>query len=454
MSAISFGGLASGIDTNSIITQLVKLERTPIDTLSQRQTTNTSRKAKWTSLRSKLEDLRTASAALNTASKASPVAVTSSNSSVLTATSSSGGSAGRYDIRVDRLAQASRTYSDAYTSNSQAGLFGTGTLSIQVGTGTAIDVAVDGTDSLDSVAAKINASGAAVQASVLFDGGTYRLQIAGNQTGAANAVTLTESGTSLGVASPANVRQQAVDAQVTIDGFAVTRPTNSLSDVIAGVNLELKDVSPTGTTQRVDVTRDTGALTDKVKKFVDAYNIVNNFINAEATYSGVTKGAESLVGDSTVRSLQTRLRSQITSPVGGITGRYSSLAAIGVSLQRDGSLALDSAKLSAAISADPAAVSQVFAKPDTGAMVALDKLVNQYTSTSDGLIGKRVSAIDDANRNITKQMSDLEDRVTKFEDRLRAQFTAMEQTMSRIQNQGSQITSIMNSLSGASSSKS
>lgn len=444
MPGITFSGLASGLDTGAIVDQLVGLARAPVNRLQTKRSTLDGKTKKLASLSSKLGDLSKAAKALSTTQTAAPTKASGSDDSVFLTRGTGGASPGRFSIKVTALATADRYYANSVAARDQGGLFGSGTLSLQVGSGTAVDVAVEATDTLDTLASKINASGAGVSASVLNTGSGYRLQIAGSQTGAASALTITETGTTLGFAS--NHVVTAGDAQLEIDGFQVTRPTNTIEGAIGGVTLDLKGLSPTGTTQSVEVTRDQASLTDKLKTLVSSWNSVSSFIDSEsAAPASGTKNPDSLSGDASVRTIQQRLRSIVTNPVTGASGRYTTLASLGISVQRTGQLVLDDTKLAAAIAADPDAVTRVLSG-DTGAMQLLGTAIDAWTDPSNGLIDARTDAIRGQQRQIDDQIDAMTRRLDAYETQLRAQFTALESTMSSLNNQGSQISAAISSL--------
>jgi flagellar hook-associated protein 2 len=447
--AISFAGLASGIDSGKIVDQLVAAARQPIRRLEQKQAVLDGRARRLGTLSSKLADLGKAAAALASPEKAAPVTATSSNESVFTVRGTGGGSPARYSVQVTSLATADRYYADAVAARNQTGLFGTGSLSIQVGSGTAVSVDVTGTDTLDSLASKINASGAGVTASILNTGSGYRLQIGGSQTGAANALTLTETGTTLGLNNPGNRVVTASDAVVQIDGFAVTRSSNEISGAIPGVTLDLRKTSAVGTTETVEVARDQGSLVERLRSFVNAFNAVNATIDGEssAPVGTPTKAADSLNGDSTLRTIQGRLRTLVTSPMTGASGAYTSLGSIGIAVQRGGTLALDETKLSRALAADPDAVTNLLGASN-GILAKIDTETKAWSDPNTGLLDSRTDAIRAQQRTIDDQIAALERRLDAYDSQLRKQFATLETTMSSLQGQGAQLSAAMGRLSG------
>ncbi|MEM9190694.1 MAG: flagellar filament capping protein FliD [Myxococcota bacterium] len=440
----TFSGLASGIDTASIVEGLVQLERRPITLLQQQQQDLNGITGRLGSIQTLMTRLQDAATALDDRDSVMLSTASSSNEDAVTATASGNASLGSFSVEVTSLATAERTYSEAFSARDTAGLFGTGTLSVQVGSATAVDITIDANDTLDGIVSKLNASGADLTAGVLYDGTNYRLQVSGNSLGAENAITFTETGTSLGLDDPANEVVAAADAIFSIDGFAMTRPTNSVSDAIVGTNLELK--APTTGATTISVRRDGDAIKENVQAFVDAYNAVQSSINAEFAFSGAARLGDSLSGDSTLRGIQTRLRSQIGAEVTGLSGSYSRLSDIGISFNRDGTIELDDAEFETALGADPQGVASLFVEDQvagtSGLMVQFDDLIKEYTD-SDGILSTKIDLLEDRSRGIDDQIDSMERRVEQFEERLRAQFTSMEQAISRLNSQGDQLNAIL-----------
>ncbi len=306
-----------------MIRQLVQLERLPIGRIQDRQQDLKTQQAKFNDLKNLLNTVRDKAKALDELGEIMTTKVASADETVVKATATGDAALGRYAINITSLATAERTYSDPFASKVATGLFGTGTISIQVGTDDAVEIEVEADDTLETVAAKINSSDAEVTAGVIFTGTQYRLQIAGKETGLANAITFVETGTTLDLANAANQFQAADDAAFTVDGLPMTSTTNTVKDAIRGVTLDLlKDQAST----TIEVQRDPAALEAAIKEFVDAYNSVQKKINTESIFTGQARGPESLVGDSTLRSVQSRMRTLAGSPVAGLGERsYSNM---------------------------------------------------------------------------------------------------------------------------------
>ncbi len=441
-SPISFSGLASGLDTTSIIKQLVAVESQPITDMQNQQSDIDAKSAKITTLQSNLDDLRNAALALDTRAEALPTQATTSNSAVVSATATGGAALGSYNIQVTQLATAARVYSNSVSDPDTAGLFGTGTMAMTIG-GSTYNVDVTATDTLNSVLGKIQSSGAPVSAGLLYDGTGYRLAVSGHATGAANALTIDEGSLTLGLSDPANVASTGRDAKFSIDGIQVSRSTNVVADAISGITLQLHGLTATGVSEHVDIATDTSTLAGNVQKLVDAYNKVNTFISGEEDWSGQAKDATSLNGDSTLRSVQSQLHTALLSPVAGTTGKYTTLASLGISIQKDGSLSLDQAKLATALGDDPEGVAKVLGQDGTGAMTMIANAADYFSDTSTGLLKQRLDSMTKQRRALDDQIAQMQTRIDQYQTLLQNQFANLETTMSALKNQGDQLTAAL-----------
>ncbi len=441
-SPITFSGMASGIDTAALIDALVKSASVPITNLQTDKTNNSSQSTKISDIKTKLTTLQNAAKALDTKSDTLVNKSTSSNTTALSVTSAGGAAMGTYKVEVKALASAERTYSNKVSASDQTMLFGTGTLTMQVGDGTAVAVDVTEFDTLSSVVKKINQSGAAVSAGILNDGqGGYRLQVSGTQAGAKNAVNFTEvGGLSLGLSDPANEKQPATDATVLVDGIEVKATSNTVSGAVPGVTLNLSDLG----TSTVKVDRDGDGLKTKLQAFVKGYNDVMNTLNAAFTYSGAAKGADTLAGDSTMKALQMNLRGMVGKIVPNGDSSMNMLSQIGISTQRDGTLALDDTKYSAAVAKDYEGVSSLLAgrTDGTGLMQQISDGLTGYTKTG-GTLQIKIDNLSKRNKAIDGQIDSMQTRIDKYKENLQNQYAAMEQTISGLQSQGTSLFNIL-----------
>lgn len=431
---ITFSGLATGLDTASLVDQLVAIERAPANTLAGKQSDINAHKSIIGSLSSAVSALGTAARALDLDSELRPRSVAVSDSH-LTAAVSAGATAAVHDVRVKQLAAAQIVASKTFATQA-AGVLGTGGVDITT-SGTTKSITWGATDSLDTIATRINDAGAGVSASVLYDGSLYRLMVVSRDTGTAAASTFVDSGDGLDLANPANVKIEAKDAKALIDNVEITRPKNVISDALAGVTLTLtskhEDTDPAA---KVTIGLDQKALTDKVKAVVSAWNSINSALHVQLDYTGTQKSTSTLFGDATLRQLQ-----QSLGALGSKAYGDSNLSVIGITRDKTGAMTLDETKLAAAIAANPDAASNIFVK--NGFSSELSSLADLYTTSSTGLFAGKVTALSARSKDLQKQIDRINTNADALQTRLQAQFGALEQAMSQLKTQSSFLTSMI-----------
>lgn len=367
----SLNANGSGIDTNSLITNLTAAQKSSLETpITTKQTANT---AQISSVASISSDLTTFSTSLNTLIQGGTLQTqpTSSDATVMSVAAVAGVPVGALNqsVTVNALAQAQSLKSAAYGT---AQAFDTGTLTLTVGSGTPVDIAIDGSNNtLSGIAQAINAKAAGVTANVITGSdGTATLVLKGT-TGAAQSFTLAAadaSGTqpdgALSLSSLAyggsggsglTQTQAAQDASVTVDGVTVTRGSNSFSDVIPGVTMNLVK---TGTVN-LSSTRPNGAITQSVNDFVSAYNSLLSELNTATAAATSNSDAGPLRGNAAIRSLKTQLAQLTTKPLNA-TGSIRTLAELGVKTAQDGTLSVDSGTLNTMLTKYPDDVESMF----------------------------------------------------------------------------------------------
>jgi flagellar hook-associated protein 2 len=444
--SVSFSGLSSGLDTESIVTKLVAVEKQPADLLTTRKTNATKQLSLVGDFVSKLQALSTAAAALNTSSHVNVFSATSSDTSRVKVTAAAGAAIGSYSLKVDHLAQAQTTRSGVYSGRTQTGLVGTGQLSLTVGSDAAVSVSYDPSDTLDSIASRINDSGARVNASVLFDGTSYRLNVTSQETGLANQVSFGGSGDLLGFDAPGATVVDARDAQIQLNGSTVTRASNSLTDVVDGVTFDLVSETPVGASATsVAVSRDAAGVRAKMQTFIDAYNAVSTAVAAQVSYTGdgkTQKSADTLFGDPTITGLQRDLAAVVATTYANGTSDTST-GQLGISLGRDGKLTMDATKFDAAMVKDPKALVNLFAgTAQNGLSAAVVTMSKRYTDSTSGLLVMKQKSLATLSTSYDKQIERINDAAESLGTRLRKQFSAMEQTMSLLNSQTSYLDKI------------
>jgi flagellar hook-associated protein 2 len=403
--AISTPGVGSGLDVNGIVSQLMALERRSLTAISTKEAKFQTQLTAYGSLKGALSTFQSAVAALAIPSKLNALKTSVGDTDVATATATSAPT-GSYSLEVQTLAEAQKLRSTTFTATTET--VGAGKFTVSFGkyegdtftpnvNKPAKEIVIEaGRDSLAAVRDAINAADAGVTATILNDGTSYRLVVSSKDTGLENAMRITvedADGTHTDMAGlsrlaydgrvPSGVTNlvQTVAAQnatALVDGIPISKASNSFSDVIEGVTLNLlKANTPEKTT--ITVGRDTASIQGSVQSFVKAYNDLNKTITDLTKYDAANKRASTLTGDATVRSLQTRLRTVFNTALETAGGGLTSLGDIGISFQVDGTLKLDGNKLTTVL-ADPSKdISTLFAalgKPT-------DSLVSFNSSTAD-----------------------------------------------------------------------
>jgi flagellar hook-associated protein 2 len=458
--SITFSGLATGIDTSSIVTQLMALERAPEKILTNQKSKMQSQVDAYTQISSALNSLKSLMAGMNSASTFTAKTVSVGDSTIAGATASGAALTGTHILKVTSLAKSQTLVSDSSTmggyASDTAQNFGTGTITITDSTGgqSPVAITIDSTNnSLQGIAAAINASGANVTASVINDGsGTpYRLAIIGKDT---NTYSI-NAGLSGGTYDTPTFNQKiaASRAVFQLDGIDMTRTSNTVNDAIPGVTLNLlKPNDPSETT--ITIGNDTSAITKKINDFVTSYNSVMALVNQYTSYDQKTKKAGVLLGDSTIRTVVDTIQSTLTNQVAGMTGSFKSLAEIGIKSDKStGVLSVDSSTLSAALNTKFDDVVALFTQNGGTAGLDLgqygkaeqfnkqvDSLIHFYSGASNsGIISTRIHGLNDRMTNIDNQIAAMEVRLISMEKNLTAQFIALEQLISNTNAWGNQL---------------
>lgn len=440
MSSINFGGLASGLDTEAIIAAVMGAEKIPLTRIQAQKSTVDAAQSTVSSISGRLATLKNAALALSTTSGYTAFKTSSSDTAIVSSATGAA-SAGSFDITVQQLAKEQRTYSNAQTTNTTA-LGQSGSLSLQVGAGgTPANIAIAATDSLADIAVKINGSGLRVGAAVIYDGTAYRLQVRGLDTGAANAITFGETGTSLGLGTPANTVQSAQDSKMVVDGMTITRATNQVVGVVPGVTLALTKTTTNPVTVRVE--NDSSALTTKLATFVSSYNDAVSASQAAAGWGSFKASNTMLAGDSTLRSVLDKLSRSIGGVVPGTSGRYTTLGSIGLNSTKDGKIALDEAKLKLALEADPTGVSKLFvndpALGSTGAMKAVMTAVDQSATNANSLLKTKIESLGKQSTKLDDDVASYSRRMDLLETQMRRRYTELETVVAKYKSIGSSI---------------
>jgi flagellar hook-associated protein 2 len=433
------GGLASGLDTNSIIDQLVKIESNSVTVAQARQTAYQSQISQLGDLTSKLKALSSAATALKTGGALGLSQV--GTASGFSATPGSTAQAGRFSMIVDDLATAAKARTTQFTSGT-APVSG-GTLDISIN-GTTTNITITDGMSLSAVAQAINDSGAGANAMVLESNGQAFLSITNTNTGftpgqpASSGLTITETTTgSMGQPLGLTVTD-ATNAKVTIDGLQFERASNTITDALPGVSLNLK--AKTLVAEDLVLSTDTAATSTKLGTFVTAYNDVLKLLRQNLNIGEQIDRNKTLGGDSAVRALQGTLMG-LVSNISNPGSAVRSLADLGLKTGTDATLSIDSTRLEKALATDPNAVNELFQQATTGVSDKVTQIVEGYTNSSDGILVSKSKSYDRSIKQIGTQIDSLQLRLEAYKTKLINQFSAMEKIVSGFKSIGDYLTS-------------
>lgn len=441
MSMIAFGGLATGLDTGSIVAQLVELKRAPIYRLESRKQDYQSQISALGTLKSKLLAFQDAAKALDTANEFSSLKSTSSDEDYLTVDADSDAAPGSYDIKINHLAKTQKDTSQGYDSLSDS--VGSGILSFTVD-GETTDLNLVGYNSLESLAQLINDDVDGVSASIINDGsesGAYRLVISGEEAGSAGAFTVDASGLSGGTTPLLSTSQPATDAEIEVDGITVIATSNNSDEIISGLTINLLDISvdpdaptPLDKTIHVTVGIDTEGVAENVKSFVDAYNDLFSFIEDQ-------KGAEGdLRNNPTLNSVAGRIENIFTSSLEGGLGDITHFSQIGISRSSGGrQLDWNEDEFTDALEDDFSGVRDLFIEREgnLGKTYLIDTAIENMTDSIDGLFKISTDSLNTKIDYAEKGIERYERSVETYQTTLERKFTAMEMMVSQLQAQGS-----------------
>jgi flagellar hook-associated protein 2 len=435
---ISAPGVGSGLDVNSIVQQLMALERQPLDRLETDRSGLEAQLSAYGKLKSALSDFQTALADLKTVDAFTQYKATSGDESAFTATVNSSAAPGQMSIQVMNLAQAHKLGSLAFTDTDNTTLGGPGDQIVFTVNGESFTVDAGGL-TLSGLQNAINtaADNVGVSASIISENsGANYLVLTSDETGTANAVNISFSNADMEAQLGLTTINNAENARILVDNtYTVTRPANVIDDAISGVTLTLE--AQTSSAVSLEIDRDVDKVSENVQAFVDSFNELRTTMASLRT--------NELEADSTLRSIESQLRLVFNTAPSGLTNDFSYLSEVGVSFQKDGSLALDSARLKDIISTDFSQVAELFAHDDQGYLFRMDSVVDSILQ-NDGLIENREDGINTRIDTVDKRISDMEYRLQLTEQRLLNQFTALDTLIGQLNGTSQYLSQQLSSL--------
>lgn len=408
MGSISFANAASsgsGIDVQAMVDQAIQAASGPLQLMQQQLAQLSGQAAALNEIEGKLTALQTAMQALSDPlGPLAAMAATSSNPSIVTATANPGAAAGNHLVVVNALATTSSAYSAAFASATAP--LNTGSFTLQVGSNAPVTVTVDSTNNtLSGLAATINGLNAGVTASVVTDAAGARLVLVSATSGTAGTISISNDTVGLGFTV-----NPGTDASLTVDGVPISSSSNQINGVIAGVTLNLQAAAP-NTAVAISVAADTNAITTAIENFVSAYNAVVQDINSQFAVDPTTHTAGVLAGDSALRMVQEQLLNLVTTAV-PVNGTTVNLESLGIHMQDDGTLQVDSGQLNGELTSNPGLVLGFFQNStQTGFAQVFSNTLTALTDVTSGPLNVDLAGI--------QQMeSTLNDDVANFQARL------------------------------------
>ncbi|MBS0868487.1 flagellar filament capping protein FliD [Enterobacter ludwigii] len=467
MASISSLGAGTSLDLNTLYDNLQTAEQTKLTPITTQQSSYKAKLTAWGVVQTALTKLQTASDALKNTSAIAQSKVSSTNTA-FSATLASSAAEGSYSVEVSQLAAAQSLLSPK-VSNKDTDL-GDSNMSSRAITITqpgqkdplTITLASDKT-SLADVRDAINAKQGSVSASIIkADDNSYYLALTSRDSGTTNEMTITTDDSELAKyisydpTSSTNVMSEqvsAADAKVKINGIEITRSSNTITDAPEGVTLNLSKTNK-GSPETLSVVKDNQPMTDAIQAFVDAYNSLQTTISNQTKYTKVDQGNTSqdssngdLLGDGTLRNIQTRLRSMISTSQG--TGDLATLSQLGITQDVTGKLTVDSTKLGKALNEKTADVVSFLSGDGktTGFATQTSGLLKDMLGT-DGSVQNATAGINKTLKKLSDQYDRVNAQITATMARYKTQFTSLSQLVSKMDQTGSYLTQQFNAMNG------
>lgn len=462
--AISSVGIGSGLDVESIVTQLVALEKQPIKTLEAKAEVIQSKISTYGQIKSLTDDLNAAVRDLTLDRTWNTVKINSSNSSAVSASMTGSAAAGSYNISVQKLAQAQTSVSTKFSASDTMGTAGVmrfavgNPLNTTPGSVQTYDLNIAATDKLSNIVEKINGHAdlsKTVVASIITDAnGQQQLMVRARATGTdsqfavsfgssvdgSNALVPTAEGGLHRMAASAEgsveagfrITQEAQNAQIKLNGVDLESTSNTFADVIPGLSIS---VSAENSSSLLTLTQDKDAVQASIQKFVDAYNALNDMLTQSTKYTEETKQAGVLQGDSSTVSLQNALRLLTQNVVGNVSGAFNRLSDAGIQMLQGGKLSVNSTKLATALNDMDSLKSMFAAKAEgleQGGIAVRFKSFTDQLLAYEGTLNSKTDSLEKQLKLNASEVDKVEKRAETVEARLRKQYSALDVKMASL----------------------
>ena len=462
MATINFNGLGSGLDFGKLTDSILSEKARPLTQLQNKNADIGKRSDALKQLNAKLVALTAAAAALNDRKLGTGRSASSSATSVATVTASASAAATSFNLAVTRLAtsltQTSRVYG-ADTASVLAGATTSATFELRKGgaaTGASITLN-SSNNTLTGLRNAINNAHAGVNATIVDIDGTgtqFKLVLNSTATGAAGRVELVET-SATGTAADLNLTAvnppgattdfSTLDASFSLDGLALTRSSNTFSDVVRGLSISLKGSGSTALT----VTSKTSDLNDKLNSFVTAYNDVQSFIAEQYTKDAQGRPTGVLAGDATLRTVQRQVRDALSANAGNNGGAFKNLTELGLSRDEAGVLSLDATVLNKKLSDNLGDVQALLAGQSasyTGIAGSLHAAYDKLSDDVTGVVKTAINGYQDSIKRTEKTIADQLARLNNLRQSLNRQFSLADAAIGQLNGQSTQLTAILDAL--------
>lgn len=425
MSSITSLGVGSGLELNSLLEQIQQSEQAKLEPIQQQAESEEAQISAYGKIKSDLSQFQSSAEKLNDPATFESLSTNVEGSGV-SAVSSDDAQPGQYDVQVDRLASASSIVTERLETSDESIIDGDQSLSFSLAEGDIDPISIADGSSLEDMRDAVNAqSDGRLNASIINDGEGYRLAVNSTETGADASIESTNFSDILSAdaqTSDAQVVQAGEDAAFNVNGIDITSPTNQVEDAIQGVTLNLTEA---GASSTVTVEQDSESIRDQVAAFVDDYNTLKGTIGEQTAFDAESGEAAELSGDSATRAVESSLRTALSSVVEG--DGFNVLSDAGISLQLDGTLAIDEDELDSAIANQPDELASFFAgdSENSGLAGQISAAIDQQIGTNGRLNGAITTSENQLDR-LSDRFSITEQRINENVERYRAEFSALD----------------------------
>jgi flagellar hook-associated protein 2 len=424
--AIQSTGIGSNLDVNSLISKLMQVESQPLTSLAKKEASYQAKLSAYGTLNAAVSAFQSSLTSLNSPSTFQNLSATSGDASILSASTSSIATIGNYNVNVTKIAQSQSLSSTGQVSTTESigsnastttvsfqfGTISGGTLTAGKYTGATYtqdpdqaitSITIDSTNnSLQGIRDAINTANIGVNASIVGDGSAtpYHLVLNSNKTGIASSLKITSSGETggTGIGDLLNYDPQAPqtftevitaqNAKLSVNGVDIESASNTISSAIQGVSLTVSKIGSTS----LSISPNTSSVSTSITAFVKTYNDLNTTLSTLSSYDASTRKGGILLGDSTARSVQSQVRNALSAAVNGLGGDLTNLTQIGITFQKDGSLAINSSKLQSTITSRFSEVGGLFSSIGK-ASDSLSRVTGSTTNTKAGSYSLDITAI-------------------------------------------------------------